>query len=310
MDITLFLSWAAFAVSVIGIPLTWYLARRGRQRPDLRSATYFDEIIKSDDGILDRLNMTFDQSKILSVSRSRVAFWNARGDTVLGSDVLPNDRLRLQLGADDIALNVRVVAMSREQIDVKGEIDPSDPTAAYITFDFIDASDGFIIELLHIKPDPARLEGTVRGAVIKREKADISSVAIDKAAAKWFLRLKHQPAKRLISLGGICLVSLVGATTMGWLFVDIASKVPRMVDISRFDLNQLEGQRDFATAVRDTGNTDPNSITRSLWFPAAYIAFILSAPAYFVINSLRAPIPRSIVGVRKSVTDIEVEGST
>lgn len=309
MDINVILAWAGLAVGVVGIPLTYYLARRGRQRPDLRSATDFDVIIKSEDGILDRLNMTFDGSKILSVSRSRVAFWNARGDTVLGSDILPGDRLRLQLASDDTALNVRVVAMSREQIDVTCEIDPNDPTVAHVNFDFIDASDGFIIEVLHIKPDPAKLEGTIRGAVVKSDKADISSGAIDKAADKWFLRMKHLQRRRLIALCGAFLISIAGVAFIGWIFVDTTSKVPAIVDISHFDLTQLEGQRDLATAVRATGNIDGNDFTRSVWFTVAYGIFMLSLPIYLTISQLRASIPSSIVRVRTSVTDNETADS-
>lgn len=292
------LAWLGLVVGVVGIPLTYYLTRRGRQRPDLRSAIDFDVIIKSEDGILDRLNMAFDGRKILSVSRSRVAFWNAHGDTVLGSDILPADKLRLQLDSEDIALHVRVVAMSREQIDVTCEIDPNDPTAVYISFDFIDASDGFIIELLHMKPEPARLTGTIRGAVVTSSKADLSSGAIDKAVDRWFLRLKHLNVRRAVILAVAYLVPIIIAGSFVYSLREVILGEPALVNPSTFDLTQIEGQRDFAIAVRDAGNTDRESVQSLLWAMAGYCAVLFLLPLVLTVSQLRASVPRSIVRIR------------
>jgi hypothetical protein len=299
MDINVILAWAGLVVGIIGIPIGYLIARRGRQRPDLRSASQFDEIISSEDGILDRLNMEFDGKKIFSVSRTRLALWNARGDTVRGSDILPADRLRLQLESDDLALHVRVIAISREQIDAICEIDSSDPTAANISFDFLDASDGFIVELLHMKAERAELVGTIRGAVVKTESGttNMSPDALDKAAARWLSRIKH--TKRLIAvpIGGLYLTVILFIGMLTFAIVDMRSKVPMLVDVQSFDLKTLDGQRDFATSVGRTGNVNDESTL--IWVLASYCAvLVLGVILITFLAIFRVSVPRSIVRLR------------
>lgn len=296
MDQGIILAWVSLAVALVGIPLTYVLARRGRQRPDLRASTDFDVIIKSEDGILDRLHMDFDGDKIRSVSRTRIALWNARGDTVRGSDILPTDRLRLQLDSDDLALHVRIVAMSREQIDPRCEIDPSDTTAAVMSFDFLDASDGFIVELLHKKPVAAELVGTIRGTVVSGEKkADLSPEGLDAVAERWFRRFKTWKSRIMagyalsIALGSVGL--LVYIVLEGW------SREPTMVDASEFDLTELEGQRSFARSVSVAENIDAPFMELA----AGTLGIVLMAllMVYMVVvRYVKSVIPRSIVLVR------------
>ncbi|MCD5421381.1 hypothetical protein LRS71_17755 [Rhodococcus pyridinivorans] len=300
MDQGIVLGWASVVLALVAIPLTWFLARRGRQRPDLQSATDFDVIIKSEDGILDRLHMDFDGEKIRSVSRTRIALWNARGDTVRGSDILPADKLRLQLDSDDLALHVRLVAMSREQIGAGCEVDANDPTAAVVFFDFLDASDGFIVELLHQKPVQAKLVGTIRGAVVSGPKgALLSPPALDLVAKRWFSRIKSKVLRLLL----VCFAAFtlgLGAITAILIF-RAQTRKPTLVDASDFDLSTLEGQRLFTNAVSAAENTN---------FP--FLLLIIGVGFFFILTSvvlavivkafLVAVIPRSIVLVRQSVT--------
>ncbi|WP_234551600.1 hypothetical protein [Rhodococcus qingshengii] len=304
MEISIVLAWVGLVATLVGIPLTYYLARRGRQRPDLRSVTDFDVIISSEEGILDRLHMDFDGDKIRSVSRTRIAIWNARGDTVRGSDIVPTDRLRLQLDSEDLALHVRILAMSREQIDAECEIDSNDPTAAVVSFDFLDASDGFIVELLHMKPVAAELIGTIRGAVVSGEKtADLSPSALDKVAERWFRRLKDPKTVRQL----VPILFLVPMT--GYAVFEIVKGKFRdssIVDAAEFDLTTSEGQRSFSEAVTDTGNID----VPTLIVPVILALFLSIVVLGFVTarGQLKSVIPRSIVMERPDSSERKDEG--
>ncbi|MGU3586057.1 hypothetical protein ACLBYD_23180 [Rhodococcus sp. C26F] len=307
MELGLVLTLIGLAVTIGAALLGWLVGRRGRQRPDLRAATDFDIIIKSEDGILDRLHMDFDGNKIRSVSRTRIAIWNARGDTVRGSDILPTDKLRLQLDSNDLALHVRLISMSREQIDVKCKIDPDDPTAVVLSFDFLDASDGFVVELLHGSPTPAKLVGTIRGAAVPSGKsARLAPGDLDAVAARWFSRI-------VIAGSPITAMNFV-MMGIGWFLVyELASDVfgkPEYVDASGYDLTTLEGQKSFSKAVREAGNT---SIQGEIWMMPLMAFIIIGALAatYFTYAMhYKAAIPRSIVRIRPESSTGDVDEVT
>ncbi|BBY87833.1 hypothetical protein [Mycolicibacterium tokaiense] len=301
MDSSVILGWASFVIAVIGIPAAWFFARRGRQRPDLRSAADFDVIIDSDDGILDRLNMEFDGSKILSVSRTRFAMWNARGDTVRGSDIVPTDQLRLELESDAVVLHARVLTVSREQIDAKCEFGSDDPQCARLSFDFLDPSDGFIVELLHTSPRRAKLVGTIRGAEVASSKRgiDLSNDALDAVSERWFLRFKH--LRRKLKIFTIfTIIAFAIFVFQAWIVIrdDILSE-PHLVNASSFDLGQLQGQHDFAKAVTDANNGGRRSPLESWVFvviSAIMAVYILRFP---ILSTFLSAVPRSITSVPK-----------
>ena len=181
------------AASVIGIPITFVVARRGRQVPDLRYSIDFDVLVAAEDRLFGRgLVVTSDGHPIESVSRSRVAIWNNRGDTVRGSEIVENDPLRIGVSSSDAILQARIVAKSRPQIGIK--IDPGkDKQTVLIGFDFLDPGDGFIIEIMHGKAKAAEVSGTIRGVRLsERPQTDLSPktlrVAAQSSRVKRFLK--------------------------------------------------------------------------------------------------------------------------
>jgi hypothetical protein len=156
------LAIAGFVIALVGVPLAYILARRSRQKPTLRWAIDFDVLIAPEDGLLSEgFSMEFRGEEISRVSRTYVAIWNKRGDTVRGSDILTSDPIRLQLDSSDIALQTRVALCSREQI---GFMARPVENSVEVSFDFLDEGDGAIVEVLHCASLPPAFVGTVRGA--------------------------------------------------------------------------------------------------------------------------------------------------
>lgn len=282
--------------SLIGIPLSWFLARRGRQRPDLRSAIDFDVLIDSEDGILDRLNVEFDGTKMRSVSRSIVAIWNERGDTVRGSDILPTDRLRLRLAPGDVALHARIVSVSRTQIDARCVIEPSDTETVYITFDFLDAKDGFIVEVVHMVSEPAEVCGTVRGAVLptKAEKVSLTRDSLEAVAERWLhRRIMKAPRRRIVGAIAISVVLILGSGMVVWQTISTVTSDRQLVSTNDFDMQTLDGQRAYASAVRDANNIERIGLPQV--GATALIIVLGIVNLRFVYLSFSPRVPRTIV---------------
>jgi hypothetical protein len=98
MNVELVLTVAALAVAVIGLPLTYMWGRKSRRRPELRYVLDFDVLMKTERDIVRGPFLTSpDGNHIDQVSRTYLAFWNHRGDTVSAQDAVTQDPIRVEL---------------------------------------------------------------------------------------------------------------------------------------------------------------------------------------------------------------------
>lgn len=286
-------------VSLVGIPLTWILARRGRQRPDLRYVTDFDVLINPEDGLLARgLQMHFDDREIVRISRTLVAVWNRQGDTVRGVDVVPDDPLRLQLPEGDTALQARVVSISRPQTKVQCSLDPIRTDRVLLNFDFLDADDGVVAEILHQSAERPKMMGTIRGVTLKDDgSAALTSPALDAAASTYIRRLMPWRSLRLLIVYIFIFQSCVILTLLGYGLWQFAFHDSHLVPLRDYRLDTLDGQVKFAERVRDA---------QSLEWPLSLLAMMTVFALMLIYlthrlwrGQIRALIPRTIVKIRK-----------
>ena len=233
MSLSDILATAGLAVSVLGIPLTFIIARRTRQRPELRYMLEYDEILRADSNLFGRgLFMTLGSHRIDSISRTRVALWNHRGDAIRDADLLESDPLRIELQDGDEALQARVLSMSRKQLEVTAPIHEGDLSKVSICFNFLDVGDGAIIEVIHRGPSKPTVLGTLQGADIRN---------IDPF---WNLRILEPARLRRFAMRrrriGILITTFSGATAA--MFLALAMILsrdhrPYLIDASHYNLN-------------------------------------------------------------------------
>lgn len=205
---------AGIAASLIGIPVAFILARKSRQRPQLRYAVDFNTILSTDDKLFDRgLKMTLGDKRIDSISRTRVALWNHHGDTIERSDNLESDRLRLNFDREDSVLQSRVLRESRPQIALSATFEERNASIVDISFDFLDAEDGGIIEVIHQGTVEPKLLGTIKGCTIRRARSvhtDLSEEAIRAIPKSRLGRiLTYGPlSRRIVIIAGLIIISI------------------------------------------------------------------------------------------------------
>jgi hypothetical protein len=279
------------ALSVIGIPLAFILARRGRKRPVLRYVTDFDPIAGPEDGFLSEgLLRSSSEIPIKRISRTYLAVWNHQGDTVRGADILPGDKLRMQLSDDDSFLQARIVAHSRTQNELSVTQDANDVSSVVIGFDFLDSGDGCVVELIHQGPDAPLIAGTIRGAELEnrgRAALDRESLTIVSKSLRERLRNRFRGFWVVVILFPFV---TVGVFTFG-ILLPIVSRPAALVDVTKFDLRTLDGQTDFARQVDATSSGD------TLLVPIGAFLLVISLFACFTLLwvSVKAKIPKSVV---------------
>lgn len=211
-----FAEWLAIGLFVVGIPVTWLLARRNRQRPDLRYVINQEELIAPEDSLLSGgLEIRFRGSALEQLCRTYVGIWSKRGDTIRNHDLTDADPLRLELPATDVVLSARIVTMSRAQIQPVARVGPSD-SVVELTFDFLDPHDGFIVEVLHRENATPALLGTIKGCDVKQVRnVDLRPATRERARLPYLRRLADTYRGRtplLVMFGLFVILSVVGIT--------------------------------------------------------------------------------------------------
>jgi len=241
-------------LTIIGIPVTFIVARRSRQRPDLRYLVDFDVLLRPTDQLFDEgLYMTLGPQKIDSLSRTRLAFWNQRGDTVRSADVLESDPLRLQFSSKDQPLQARVITMSRTQISLETTLDSEFESCALINFDFLDAGDGGVVEVIHQGTEKPVLVGTIRGA--KSSSKGSANLGPDSISRLTEISRSSKRRQFLAAIGlrnfSLLLLAIIPLALFG---AFLGSSNPRgiLIDTKQYNLNTINGQVAFATSVGRT----------------------------------------------------------
>lgn len=283
------LAVAGLVVSAIGIPLAYVLARRGRKRPLLRYVVDFDQIATPEKGFFGPGVLQSSQGEpVTRISRTCVAIWNHQGDTVRGVDIIPDDKLRIKLPRGDSPLFVRVSSRSRQQNALMARADPNNTTWVLVDFDFLDAGDGGVVEIIHQGDRAPTVLGTVRGAEITlKGKATLTQNALKLASRSRVVR--SFMTRKIQTL--IAAFYIVAMFTIWTVFTSTLSREPSLVATTGLDLMTLEGQREFAKEV--IANGLPISEAGWLQWPMLVAALLMVA----LFLSGGSSVPRSIVRI-------------
>lgn len=281
-------------LSVVGIPLAFIWGRRNRQKPDLRSSTDFDQVM-APLSFAGGLRLTWNGRSLEQVSRTNIALWNERGDTVRGGDIVPADKLRIAVADDDEILQVRVASFSREQVQLAVE-------GAEVSFDFLDENDGGVLEVLHRGDKPAALKGTIRGAKIRAvADSDLSPSARTASrlpAAKRFFAPGPGRSLRFLWAANLIL-GLVALGGIAFLLSQVFGRLPMLVNPGAYDLSTVEGQADFAKRVFDSGQgSQLIGETLPLYIiMATVIVVMLALITWRLLRSMRSIAPTTIFAI-------------
>ena len=213
----------SLVVAIIAIPITFWLARRSKSAPEMVWAADSATLISPDESLrATGLSLTYADTPVQRLARTRVALWNRTGDTIRGSDITPQDPLRVQMKhPDDHVFFIGSIRRSREScqfaVNVRG-------SAFEVSFDFLDPGDGIVFEMIHLGQegsvhDPSRSDvtvvGTIRGTRIEaRGVGDLSLQELDRKALPLVRRLKiaHPVAKLGLSFASLLFIGAMRLT--------------------------------------------------------------------------------------------------
>jgi hypothetical protein len=303
MNIGYLLAIIAILVGLVGlvsIPVAYILYKRSRQPAELCHAIDFDIILDPIDKLLDSdLTMTIGKEPIKSISRSRIALWNRQGGTIRGGkEIKKSDPLRIQFTDDCVALQVRTLAISQPQNELAAKINVANNTIVDITFDFLEAGDGAIFEVVQQGIEEPTVLGTVIGAkprIYRNVRLDPD--ALDAVKASRVRRfLDHVPRSKKSDLAINFVMGAIGVF-LAIYFAGIPATRGHLVNASEYNLKTITGQADFSGAVQAAGSQTTTGPRTIAVICAILAVWALSGTIISFYRSTKQIIPKTVVAM-------------
>ena len=155
--------WFGTLVGLIAAAVTYLWSRK---RTSLGYVHLGEHLLGSaSDSLPSSIVVQYDGISIPRLTKSIIIIWNSGENTLSGSDIVSKDPLRFHIGADGRILSLSILKASRAVNDFRILTAPGEDTSeAEFSFDFLDAKDGAVVEILHTSTDrQPRIKGTLRG---------------------------------------------------------------------------------------------------------------------------------------------------
>lgn len=158
-------SWLGTLLGIVGLVVALVSYLWTRKRTSLGYVHLGEHLLGSaSDALPPAIVVQYDGISIPRLTKSVLIFWNSGENTVLGSDIVAKDPLRFHVGSDGQILSISVLKATRSVNDFTVIPPGKEMNEAEFNFNFLDANDGVVVEILHTSTDrQPRIKGTLRG---------------------------------------------------------------------------------------------------------------------------------------------------
>ncbi len=155
--------WVGNFIGIAGAILAIYFYYLSRKRSIIAFQEMHEKLLG---GMLPKaITIFYDGNKIPKLSRYTAIIWNAGENTINGSDIVSSNPVRVKLKDKSLKiLDSRIIETTRDFLGIKCIYPSQDDIAAELYFDYLDAKDGFTLEILHTgDPNSVELCGSIKG---------------------------------------------------------------------------------------------------------------------------------------------------
>ena len=228
------LNFVFLILAILGIAVAYIFYRKSKKE---KLPVYYiknTEIVKDELATINGLSITLYSQPIQALSLCRVAFWNNGHETIRGDDIADADPLRIELLSTGQVLSSRISFIRR---DANRPVISHKSNSLYLNFDFLDYSDGVIIDIYHSgKGDNAlRVAGVIKGAASlkceKKEQEFVFNKFVDGVIGFMFFRGSGFFRRTVFVMVGlpvlILLLPFAFYSSASLLFSEIFSTIPK-----------------------------------------------------------------------------------
>jgi hypothetical protein len=140
------------------------------------------------------LNISFNGLEISNLNLTKIAVWNNGRDTIHRTDIASADRLRIALVGGGVVLGAKCSFVSKEVNCINLSVEKD---LVFIDFDFLDYSDGAVIDLYHSGKGDIKLKGTLKGVTAIKKAVLEEDELLDRFLAP-IINLIPKPKNRIL----------------------------------------------------------------------------------------------------------------
>lgn len=159
-------SWLGTLLGIAGIVFGVLTYLWTRKRTSLAYVHLGEHLLGSaSDALPQQIVVQYNGISIPRLTKSIVILWNNGENTVNGEDIVAKDPLRFHVGDDGQILSILILKSSRAVNDFSFlSTRSAEANEEVFTFNFLDANDGVVVEILHTSTDrKPRIKGTLKG---------------------------------------------------------------------------------------------------------------------------------------------------
>lgn len=158
-------AWLGTVIGIVSLIVAAVTYLWTRKRTSLGYVHLGEHVLGSaSDSLPPAIVVQYNGVNIPRLTKSVLIFWNSGENTVLGADIVATDPLRFQIGEDGQILSISILKASRSVNDFNIVPSHTETHEASFNFNFLDANDGVVVEILHTSTDrKPRINGTLRG---------------------------------------------------------------------------------------------------------------------------------------------------
>jgi hypothetical protein len=155
--------WFGTAVAIAGIVIGLVIAYSSRSRSRLAAQTNTLELAGSNAVLPNEIEFLFRGNRVPNVTMSRIAIWNIGNTTIKGDQIVNSDPLRIVTSDGSSVLEATIRNRTRQVNDVSCLLRQGTSNEVECRFDYLDPSDGALIQLIHTGSNEIKVSGTLRG---------------------------------------------------------------------------------------------------------------------------------------------------
>lgn len=151
---------------VISIIVSYYFYKKSQVKCIPAYQTKKIRIIDIENRInIDNVDIKYNNRKVNRLSKVYLVFWNDGNKTIDGKDIVDKDKLRVTFNSEDgEILSTKVIKVTRNVNEFRVIPNKEKVNEALIEFNFLDPSDGAVVEILHsLKKSELDINGSIKG---------------------------------------------------------------------------------------------------------------------------------------------------
>lgn len=159
-------AWVGVLVGVLAgflIAFLFYRASRIGPRPSYQLKA-LRLIAKDERALPEEVEILFKGMSVPRLTKTHVIFWNSGKAMLDGKEIVVDDPLRLEFSKEAQVLRARIAKATNKTNKFEVKINDKSPNEVVCNFDYLNAEDGAVIELLHTDEERYPIvQGTIRG---------------------------------------------------------------------------------------------------------------------------------------------------